>query len=226
MSGVEEWEGIARDLLERSGADDPPVDALVVADCWGFAVLQATGAIPSIDPVGRVIRVNLDQRAQRVQMDVAHELGHFGQQRAGVPDLEEGARYIGGAILLPRARFDRDLASTAWSITKLREMHSNVSATAIAVRITQLRDATCAIIDPRGRKAPWHIASPWLHDPRIERRRVTRWQRELASRAYAAGEEVHDDAAPLCYALPIIDVDGGEDRVLVVVEYRQLSLRL
>jgi hypothetical protein len=220
-----EWEGVARDLLERAGADDPPVDAFVVADCWGFAI-EASPGPSSLDVEARVIRVRASERPERRHMSVAHELGHFGLIRAGLPNEEDGARYIGGAILLPRSRFDRDLTRTAWSITKLRAIHANTSATAIAVRITQLRDAVCTLIDPKGRKTPWRVASPWVHDPRIDRRRVTRWERELAERAYEARSEVHDPDAPLCYAVPVIDDEGGEDRVIVVVERQQLSLRL
>lgn len=220
-----DYEGIARDLLERTGTDDPPVDAFVVADAWGFKVEAANA--PSLDLDRARILVPLGGRPERVHMSIAHELGHFGLIRAGAENVEDGARYIGGAVMLPRQRFDRDLTRTAWSITKLRAIHANVSATAIAVRITQLRDAVAAIIDPRGRKAPWHVLSPHVHDPRIDRRRVTKWQRELAMQAWEAGCEVRDPTSELCYAVPVVDdPETSEPRVIVVVERRQLSLRL
>lgn len=221
------WEGVARDILESTGADDPPVDAFVVADAWGFRIEAAAVRDAEIDHERHLIKLNVRNRRERQHMSIAHELGHWGLVRAGLPNTEHGARYIGGAIMLERRRFDRDLRQTGWSIRRLREIHANASATAIAVRITQLRDATAAIIDPRGRKAPWHVASPWVHDPRIHRRRVTSWQRELAERAWDAGDEVHDEHSPLCYALPVLDEAGhGEDRVIVVAELAQLSLRL
>jgi hypothetical protein len=218
-------EGIARDLLERVGADDPPVDAMVLAECWGFAIEHGERRA-GVDLAQGLIRLNLSMRSERQHMAVAHELGHFGLARAGEKDSEDGARYIGGAIMLPRRRFDRDLRETAWSIPRLRAIHSNASAQAIGVRITQLRDAVCTFIDPRGRKTPWRIMSPWIDDARVEKRRPTKWERDLASRAWEAQEEVRDERSPLCYAVPVIDVDGDEDRVIVVVEYRQLGLRL
>lgn len=102
----------------------------------------------------------------------------------------------------------------------MRELHPHVSATAIAVRITQLRDAVATIIDPLGKARPWRVWSPWLHDRRLAR--LSAWERDLAMRAVEAGEELRGDE--LCYALPLMD--GEWSRVIVVCEAEQLSLRL
>jgi hypothetical protein len=219
-----EWEGVARDLLERANAEDPPVDAFDLADCWDFSIeVGARGA--DVDLEKRLIRLTTHARRERQHMLVAHELGHFGLWRAGMANTEDGARYIGGAIMLPRRRFDRDLRDS-WSIPRLRAIHSNASAQAIAVRITQLRDAVCAVVDPCGRKAPWRRMSPWISDPRVEGKRLTRWERDLAARAWELREEVCDPDSANCYAIPVPDEEGNEHRVIVVVEYQQLSLRL
>ena len=124
--------------------------------------------------------------------------------------------------MLPSRETTRQLTETAWSMRRLREINVNVSATAIAVRITQLRDAVCTIIDPRGRRRPWRVWSSWITDPRVSRG-VSRWERELAERAYAAGDEVRGDE--LCYAVPVLD-DDEHHRVIVVCQREQLSLRL
>lgn len=222
---VQDWEGVARDLLERTGTDDPPVDAFLVADCWGFEVRPAAVRDAEIDIDRRLILLNTRAQLERQHMSIAHELGHWGLLRAGLPNLERGAKYVGGAIMGPRARFDRDLRTVGWSILKLREIHRHSSAIAIAVRITQLRDAIATVIDPHNREPPWRVPSPWIDDPRITKR-VSRWERDLARRAYESGAIVHESST--AYALPVHDdADApGEDRVIVVCELEQLSLRL
>lgn len=216
-----EWEGLAAELLDATGCDEPPVDAFELAACAGFVVRAASRA--ALDSERRVIHVDIRARSERQHMGVAHELGHWLLRRSGA-DSEDGARYLGGALLLPRAAYSADLTRTAWSIGKLRERHVNASATACAVRITQLRDAVVTVLDPRGRLRPWRVVSPWVAEPRL--RRVTAWERELARAAYEAGEEVRGDG--LCYAAPLTEGARGaeEHRVIVVCEIEQLGLRL
>lgn len=218
---IQEWEGLAVELGEETGCDDPPVDAFELADCAEFEVRAAQSGLSRLDLEERVIRVDLDQRPERVHMSIAHELGHWLLKRAGSPDSEWGAKYIGGALMMPRTPFGRHLTRTAWSIPRLRALHTNTSATAMAVRITQLRDAVATIVDPRGHKKPWRILSPWIADRAL--RHVSRWERELARQAYEAGDEVRGDE--LCYAVPLTD-HPREHRVLVVCELEQLALRL
>jgi hypothetical protein len=124
--------------------------------------------------------------------------------------------------LLPRIAFDRDLRRTRWELAALRTLHPNVSATAIAIRITQLRDAVVTVFDPRGRLRPWRAASPWLVGPHLQR--VSRWERDLAAEAYEKNAEVRGDE--LCYAVPLVEGDRVNHRVLIVCELEQLSLRL
>lgn len=220
---VQDWEGVARDLLERAGADDPPVDAFEVAACWGFKIEPAAIATSSIDMDRRVIRLNVRARHERQQMSVAHELGHFGLVRGGLANDENGARYIGGAMLLPRAAMCRDLTRTAWSIAELRLLHPNASSTAIALRIVQIRDAVVTLIDPRGHQPEWRRHSPGITDRRVVGASCA-WERDLAARAWATGEEVRGDE--LCYAVTIPDDAGTEDRVIVVCEIEQLAARV
>ncbi len=159
-------------------------------------------------------------RPARQHMRIAHELGHFALERHGLDDTEDGARYVGGALLLPRRAMHRDLVETAWSITKLQKRHEHASATAIAIRITQLRDAVATVFDLAGHRKPWRRASSWITDARIGR--VSKFERDLAHRALEAGCEVRGDE--LCYAVPV--VEGNYSQVIVVCELEQLSLRL
>ena len=218
---IEEWEGVAREILDAT-ATTTPVCAFALAKACELEVRPGDVAEAKLD--GNVILYNPKMRLVRQHMRISHEIGHFGLERHGLPDSEDGARHIGGAMLAPWREMRRDLVETAWSIPKLRERHVNVSATALAIRITQLRDAVVALIDPRDRKRAWRRPSPWITDPRLSGR-PSKFERELARAAWEAGEEVRGDE--LCYAVPLFDETGaGEDRVIVVCELEQLSLRL
>ncbi len=224
---AEDCEGVGRELVERANAQHQHVDTFEVAHCWGIRIEHANIVGGELDYDERVIRLNTTEHPIRQQGTCGHELGHFGLIRAGLPNTERGAKHVGGAVLMPWVQMNRHIAQTERSILKLRVLHPNASAIALAVRITQLRDTVATIIDPHGHEKPWRVHSPWIDDPRITLK-VSRWERELAERAFAAGEEVRDERAPLSYALPVFDDPDapGLDRVIVVVERTQLSLRL
>lgn len=213
-----DWEGAAEELLDAT-ATSAPVDAFKLARACGLDVRPWSGRDAALS--GETIYVNTRMRPSRQQGRVAHEIGHFALQRAGLEDSEAGAAWVGGALQLPRRELNPDLRRTAWSISKIRSKHLHASAAAVAVRITQLRDAVITILDPRGRKKLWRLPSPWIDDPRLAR--VSAWERDLARQAYEAREEVRGDE--LCYAWPVLE-DDSEHRVIVVCELEQLSLRL
>ncbi len=164
-------------------------------------------------------RISYSRRAREVRQHglIAHELGHWTLGWAGEEDTEQGARYLAGALMLPRSVFDRDLRRT-WDIEHLRAKHLNASAEMTAIRVVQLRDAAVAIFDQG--KLTGRFVSPWIVDRRIDR--VSRYERELAQRALEAGETIRDD--DLCASTPVFD--GHHRRVIVLCEYRQLALRL
>lgn len=216
MEDLARWEGIATAALDEASVG-APVSAFALADGLGLEVIAWSGAGAELDFANRVIHVNPRARRERRHGLVAHEVGHYVLRRAR-DDSEDGARFMSGALLLPRYDFDRDLRRTAWSLIKLRALHPNASAEMIARRIVELRDAVATVID-NGR-ARVRVASPWLTDPRL--RRTSRWERDLAERALEAGEEVRGDE--LCYAVPL--VEGTWRRVIVVCEAEQLGLRL
>ncbi len=217
-----DWETAAQEILDSTNTS-VPVDAFALAKACEFEVRAHAGRGEKHERRdGDIIYIDPRARRQRQHMEVSHELGHWGLDRHELPQSEYGAKYLGGALLLPRREMDRDLARTAWALLKLRDIHVNASLTAIAVRTTQLRDAVATILDPCGKKKPWRITSPWINDRHL--RRISAWERELAQRAYEAGEEVRGDE--LCYALPLLDGPPHEHRVLVLCELEQLSLRL
>ncbi len=213
---AEEWEGIAGDILGETGCDDPPVDAFVLAGCCSLKVYPWARDYAQLD--GNVIHYPAKGRPVRQHGLIAHEVGHWALKRARARNSEPGARYLAGALMLPRRAFDRDLRTIGWDLAPLRARHVNASAEMIARRITQLRDAVATIID--NGKVSRRVASPWLAEPHF--RRLSRWERELAEQALETGETARGDE--LCYAVPILD--PPYQRVIVICEAEQLSLRL
>lgn len=210
------WEGIAA-AAHAETCTTPPVSAFALASAYDLRIESWSGAGAELDADASVIRVSARARSQRRHGLVAHELGHLLLRRDRC-DSEDGARYMSGALMLPREPFDRDLTRTAWSLARLRAIHENASAQMVAIRIAQLRDAVVTIID-RGRVS-MRIVSPWLTEPRLAR--LSKWERSLATRALEEGVEVRGDE--LCYAVPILE--AGHSRVVVVCELEQLSLKL
>lgn len=211
----EMWEGLAAAIHDETGGDDPPVSAFALASVMGIRLVPWNRGDAELD--GDVIRFPSRARLTRQHGLIAHELGHWSLRWASEPDSEEGARYLAGALMLPRQGFDQDLRST-WNVEQLRAKHLHASAQMIATRLCQLRDAVASIFDEG--KLKQRIVSPWLSDRRLER--ATRWEHEIAAEALASGETVRGDE--LCYAVPIFD--RGFRRVVVVCEPRQLSLRI
>ena len=128
-------------------------------------------------------------------------------------DLERGATYVGGCLRLPRQEFIRDIRRTEWSIEQLRKLHPDASALAIAVRITQLREAVATVIDPVGRVAPWRVGTLCAGSTILEL--VTSAEDELAAQAWRTRLECRSSLG-LIVATPLPDPDRRHDRVIVV----------
>lgn len=207
-------EGVAADVLDATGVD-APVNAFELADLCGLQVVYGAARGAHLDGA----RIVLGRGARRVREHglVAHETAHYLLDRAAETNDEPGARYLSGALMLPRAAFERDLRRS-WDVAALRAKHVNVSAEMIARRLVQVRDAVATIIDQGRVKA--RVASPWLTSPALGR--LSRWERELADEALARGASVQGDE--LVWACPF--VDGEWERVVIVAELEQLALRL
>lgn len=174
MGDPSTWEGVARDLLESTGCDDPPVDAFELAACCGLEVRAKSGPASL---VGNVIRVDMRARQVRRHGQVAHELGHFALQRAGEENSEAGAVYIASALLLPRLRFDNDLRQT-WDLYELMRRHPNASAEAIARRICAMRGTIASVWDHN--RAPILLGRRRHNEPQI-------WETELVAQVRDTG---------------------------------------
>lgn len=209
MAGPIDWEGAAAELLDTT-CTSAPVDTLALAAACGLEVRVRRRAGAVLD--GAVLWVEEGARPERLQGLVAHELGHVALDRSGLPQSERGATYVGGCLRLPRREMLRDLRETAWSLAALRERHPHASATAIAVRITQLRTACVALFDPHGRVRPWRVAGESIG--RDLAARPTALEHALALEAWQEQREVR--RGELVVATPLRDYMPGEHRVLVV----------
>jgi hypothetical protein len=208
----------ARSLLAETSLDHPPQDAFRLASACGLTLVPAPGNRGALDFV--TMRLTYPARTRRVHQHgvIAHELGHFALDHYGEVQSEDGADWVGAALMLPAAGFDADLKASAWDFQALRAKHPNCSASMIARRIVQRREAVATVVD-QGR-VTLRVSSPWLEDPRL--RRLSAWERLLVDEALAENLTVHGD--DLCYAVPVLD--GRHRRVIVVCEAEQLSLRL
>lgn len=155
------WEGIAADVLSQTGCDDPPVNALELADLCGLEIRARFGPASL---VGSTIYVDLRGRETRQQWQVAHELGHWALRRANEHDSEQGADYVAAALLLPRRQFHRDLIALDWDLGELRARHPNAAWSVIAKRATHVADAVATVWDRGYCKA--RVESPWFDRPR------------------------------------------------------------
>ena len=209
MSGPEDWEGAAAALLEET-CTSAGCNMIDLADACGLVVQYRAKSGAEID--GSVLWVESRGTPERAQALIAHELGHFALKRAGLPDSERGATYVGGCLRMPRREMLRDLRETAWSLAAMMERHPYASAVALAVRITQLRTAALALFDPCGRVRPWRVASERV--ARDVARAPTTLEHDLAIAAHLEGREVRH--GQLVVAIPLRDERTGEERVLVV----------
>ncbi len=138
-------EGIARDVHEQTGVV-APVDALELAQLCGFELRpwgRAHGAL-----VGETIRYPIKARETRQHGIVAHELAHWRLRSVGEDDADEdAARYLGGALLVPREALLADVRSLDLDLFALQSRHPNASAELVAARLTQVMPATASVWD-------------------------------------------------------------------------------
>jgi len=198
---------------DATGLDAPVCAFELAAACGLVCVPGGRGA----SLVGDVVSYDASARPVRQHGLVAHEVAHYVLRLHGEPDDEASANCTAGALMLPRARYDRDLRETAWDLRELQRRHPNASAELCARRITELRDAVVTVIDQG--KVRVRVRSPWMPAAPL---RLTALERELAGAALETGEV--QVGGNLLAAYPFIE--GNWRRVIVVAEAAQLSLRL
>lgn len=215
MESPKHLEGIAQEVLDDLGLE-PPMDAFVLAAALGLTLRGWSRSGGSI--TGDVIRYPVKARPVLQHFVVAHEVGHWLLTRADAergeaaePDDaacdelvsrdrdEEACDYLAGALLLPRAPFERDLTRTDWDLFALQELHPNVPASKIALRMCQLSPSASATVWDAGRLHSWTGAPDLALD------------RELVSLVLSEDRPARDGNVA---AWPVLD--GRWRRVVVV----------
>lgn len=207
-------EGVALSLLRDVGEPEPPMDAFGLAELFGLQVVYCPGSRARL--VGETVYVPAKARLERQQGLCAHELGHWALRECGEEDSEQAASFVGSALMLPRAHFERDLRATHWDLRALRAKHVHCSAELIARRIVALRDACVSVWDNGRLKA--RVASPWLPEGY---HRISVFERELAGQVLASGDTCR--AGDLVWGFAVFF--GAWKRVITVCEAEQLALR-
>lgn len=143
---VSELEGIASRIHDAYGR--VPVDAFELAEqleldvrCWPKSSGKRHGDVVWCP-------APLKARETRRHGIVAHELGHWLLEQFGLDHrCEESARYLAGALMVPRDALLRDLGEVDLDLRALERRHPNASGEMIVARISQVRPATAWIWD-------------------------------------------------------------------------------
>jgi hypothetical protein len=200
MESPRHLEGIADEVHAELGLE-PPIDAFVLAEALGLTVRAWGRSGGSL--TGDEIRYPGKARATRQHGVIAHETGHWLLWRAGVNMRDErGARYLAGALMLPRRRFLADLARTEWDLFRMLEIHANASAEMVACRMCQV-SPTVAVIYDQGHETCRYVGE---HMPEVDA-----VDQEIADRALES-EAVVRDARAVAYPF----LEGQFRRVVVV----------
>lgn len=146
LNRVIELEGLADSVHDDLGMDSS--DAFAIAEYLGLRCLPWAKSYAEIS--GGVIRHPIPPKTRETRMHglVAHEAAHALMREEGMAwRCEPSARYLAGALMLPRARFRRDMARADYDLEALRGLHPNASAEMIVVRMTQLSPVTAWVWD-------------------------------------------------------------------------------
>jgi hypothetical protein len=139
-----EIDAIAEHFLDHCALPSH-VDAFDVAQCLGLKIAYGR---PSVVPGLDTVFLPLNERPERVQFALAHEIGHLVLRSEGIEDTEPRCNRFASALLMPRTDFLNSLRRYGWQIGWLKERWPRVSYEAIGRRICALRsDATLWIHD-------------------------------------------------------------------------------
>jgi hypothetical protein len=191
-------DGVVADLLETANWGRPPVDALALAR-------RHLGIEVSVDPqqanrgraqrngAGRLIYIRPENRPERMQWAIAHELGEHLRPRIQErlpltepmsPELGEHlANLFAARLLVPTRWFAGDAARLRCDLLKLKEHYATASHEVLAWRLLDLpRPCVVTIVD----------------DNRLTRRRSNAWEppRTLLSAEVRCQRFVHEKGEP------------------------------
>jgi Zn-dependent peptidase ImmA (M78 family) len=178
-------EHCVREVLWEAGIEAPPVDAIEVARRLGCVVAAKQNAsgraervrLPGCDAIaGELILLAPEDRPERRQWSVAHELGELTAQRVfarlGLEplDLPSGAREraanrFATCLLLPQRWFLPDSRDCDWDLSRLKQSYSSASYELIARRVIELHDAPIVVTVVDNGAQTWRRGNRWQPPP-------------------------------------------------------------
>lgn len=171
------------ELLERARVTGPPVDALVLAERLGvrIAIDEAISGRARTKRIGQraVVFLRPDDRPERWQWSVAHELGEIHAWRFAGPDVEPGEREqlanrFAGRLLLPDGWFREAVAEHDRRLPDLKRTFATASHELIGIRLVDLPEPCVVTVFDNGRVVRRHSSRPPVPIQPFER---TCWQR-------------------------------------------------
>jgi Zn-dependent peptidase ImmA (M78 family) len=196
----------AGELLAEARIDQPPVDAVTMAQCLGLIVArdgqsEVRGRFVRMRHPGGVGRGTIfladESRPERRQWAVAHEIGEFAAQRVfdllgvDVEDLvpaerERMANQLATAILLPFDWFRADGYAVDWDVYELKQVYATASHEQIARRMLTMSPAVIVSLFDQG-KLVWRKSNVLRRPPLLVPAEQGAWQ------------VAHDDNQPAQY---------------------------
>ncbi len=188
-------EDCARELLAEAGIEGSPVDAFHLARSLGLTIAQDGQSevrarfirLSSHRGAGRgTILLAEEQRAERKQWAVAHEVGEFAALRVftmlGVSlteilpaAREQMANQLAGALLLPADWFGADGIALNWDLLELKQLYSTVSHELISRRMLQMRPPVIVSLFDEG-KLIWRRSNVLRRPPPVTAAEKSTWQ--------------------------------------------------
>lgn len=175
-------ESVARETLWEADVAHPPVDAMRIALRMGCVIAGGRGRSRA-ERVrlggslgGEVILLSPEDRPERRQWSVAHELGEvlapriFAQLGASPRDTpaqlrEEAANRFATSLLLPSRWFLPDAGDRDWDLASLKQVYTTASHELIARRILELHGGAIAVTVIDNGAQTWRHGNRWPPPP-------------------------------------------------------------
>ncbi len=229
-------EHCVRETLWEAGIESPPIDAIEAARRLGCVVAAKRDApgraqrvrLPDCDTIaGELILLAPEDRPERRQWSVAHELGELTAQRVfsriGLDPVdlpvgfrEQAANRFANSLLLPRRWFLPDARECEWDLRELKQSYATASYELIARRVLQLHDAPIVVTVVDNGAQTWRRGNRWRPPPPCPAELET-WQH-----AFETGQPVRrrgaSDGVARIRAWPVHEPDWRREILLTEFE--------
>ena len=179
-------------LLAETDFEQPPVDTLRLARRLNLQVASDT----TMEVRARFVRLSTagqgaiflaeDERPERIQWAVAHEIGEYAAHRVvemlgidlidlPVASRERIANRLASCLLLPRRWFAADGESTGWDLTDLKSIYRTASHELIARRMLEMSPPVIISLFDQG-QLQWRKSNALQRPPSLIPAERDAWQ--------------------------------------------------